>query len=213
MNPEHKLILIEKEFDRLTEEIRSRYNHHYHFHYIVLVVLGIVAAVLTKENINEEIKIYVYLSLPIVISPIVLLMLKEHAYMDLREAYIENVLRKEISNLLKSNEADSVVPLSWFSWEQLVLSKSKKSFIIFGVYGLSEYMLPLLIMVLGVSLSVYNMASTSSIVPLLLLYIDLIVLAGICLFIVYFRVKLPHLDNIKNIAQQDIQPYSQKLAS
>lgn len=79
---ESELKVLLQESQELSSEMQARYAHHYHFHYLVLLVVGALAAAFVALPVATS--SVMLLAVPAVMSPLILLMLKEHAYMDLR---------------------------------------------------------------------------------------------------------------------------------
>lgn len=188
-------ILLE-EYKHLNAENQARHAHRYHFHYMVLVIIGAVTAAYIGIN-NDAFKSAIFLSLPIVFFPIIMLMLKEHAYIDLRISYIENVLRHRIRDLL--NKASKPVHayshiLAWQTYEQEVLRKDTVRFVIFGMFGLSEYFLPFILSVASMIIFIsLNLNDEWKSWELIIFIIDSFLIIGAGVFLVVSRIRMPHI--------------------
>ena len=163
---------------------------------MVLVIIGAVTAAYIGIN-NDAFKSAILLSLPIVLFPIIMLMLKEHAYIDLRISYIENVLRRRIRDLLNGTAKaahDYSHILAWQTYEQKVLRKDTIRFVIFGMFGLSEYFLPFLLstasMIVFITL---NLNDEWKIWEWVIFIIDAFLVIGAAVFLIVSRIWMPHI--------------------
>jgi hypothetical protein len=129
-----RLVVLRDEYQRLSTEIENRYAHHYQFHYAVVVLFGALSAIYFGLT-NPTAKAIVLLGVPVVLFPIILLMLKEHAYMDLRRHYITTVLRPQVLTLLYPTVGDRLSSriLGWSIYEQEVIRGKGLPSVFFGV--------------------------------------------------------------------------------
>ncbi|MCB1036867.1 MAG: hypothetical protein KDD47_23780 [Acidobacteria bacterium] len=187
---------IQKEYDRLTEEIRSRYVHHYHFHYVALVILGAAIAVLSRDIVPTPILEAVFLAGPFIFFPVIVLMLKEHAYMDLREHYIDSVLKPRLHELL--GNAPAAAPrnrslLGWHRWERFATRGTKGRKLLYGFFGFAEYLLPVFLSASSLVGSWVLMHSKWTRVTMVVFAIGVALVLGAILLIAFSRIAMPHL--------------------
>ncbi len=190
-----ELTLLEAEYTRLTAEIQSRYLHHYYFHYLALVVLGAAIALLAKDGISPTVLLAVFLVGPLVFLAVILLMLKEHAYMDLREHYIDRVLRPRAETLLggAGSARRGRSPFAWYRWEKAAVRDLGANRALFGLFGAAEYLLPLILSA-GSLFGAWTLLRVHwSAVAELLFAVDCVVALFGLLLVVLLRSRQPHL--------------------
>ena len=194
--PDEEFQVLMEEYKRLNGEALARHAHRYHFHYIIIVI--VVAAIAAYDRMpTSESKVTMLLLLPCMLLPIMVLMLKEHAYIDLRGSYIEHVLRPKIRQFLSDRSThpkDYTHVLSWQSYEQEALRSSVQRFLMFGLFGLAAYAIPFLVSALSL-LGAMVVNDTWETWEKTMFAIDgLLVFFGACMLVVA-RVWMPHVPN------------------
>ena len=190
-----ELDILVEEFKRLNAETIARHAHRYHFHYLVFLIMGVVGAAYVGLGARDQEFTAILLFQPFLFFPIIILMLKEHAYVDLRTSYILNVLRPKMNSLLStiSNGAtDFHNTLAWDEFEQAILRKDRTRIFIFGVFAFAEYTLPFLFSVFAI-VGVILLNKIWERWEFLIFGMDLLLVFGMPILWVASRWSSPHL--------------------
>lgn len=134
-------VLLE-EYKQLCAQVQARYAHRYHFHYLVFVVVGVLAGIYVRAPDQAHV-LPLLLVAPTALCPIILLMVKQHAYIDLRYFYIERHIRPRLVELIGATP----MLLGWNRFEQRLLRIEGAWVSWFRLYGLIDYVLPFLLSV------------------------------------------------------------------
>ena len=183
---------LKQEISQLSTDIQGRYAHHYHFHYLVFILLGAISAAFLGVEAASA-RAYLALATPVVMSPLVLLMLKEHAYIDLRHRYLSAVVRPRVLELIAGEEgAPREHILGWYSWEERAVRLSGETSFIYGVFGIAEYVLPVFVSVSALVICPLLLANWSSI-QVVLWWCDAGLVSTLILIVAVTRLYVPHL--------------------
>ncbi|HEV2855370.1 MAG TPA: hypothetical protein VHC97_21420 [Thermoanaerobaculia bacterium] len=197
-----ELDLIRDESKELSAEIQSRYGHHYQFHYLIFVLTGALSAAYFALKTDSQ-RTGLLLAVPLLFAPVVLLMLKEHAYIDLRNAYRSRVLRPRLLAILgcRPEEPRAEAIVGWHSWEQQAIRRSFGPAAFFGLFALAEYLLPLAVSAACLAVTAPS-RSTFIVGRVEIWWLDAGLLAGLLLLVLASRALGLHIPGHRKPEQQ-----------
>ncbi len=99
------------EYQSVCTEMNRRHSERYRFIALSLIMLGIAGAFfgLAKEIVDPSVKILALAIVPFPFISVMALILKEHQYINMRDCYLEVVLRPRLEQL-------AIEPDKHFSW-------------------------------------------------------------------------------------------------
>jgi hypothetical protein len=134
------------QFEVISDDISSRYSERYKIHALSITALGTLAVVMNVPLtlVPLQVKLFLLLFLPFLSTVIMMLMLKEHQYINMRDSYIEQVIWPQI-------KSQSTTPLDWQLWQQFEQAqmgrtsnapKRWRKWSVFALLGAADYALP-----------------------------------------------------------------------
>ncbi|MEQ1882457.1 MAG: hypothetical protein ABL878_15975 [Burkholderiales bacterium] len=191
-------VLLE-EYKQLCAQAQARYAHRYHFHYLVLVIVGVLASVYIGAPDKTHVLPLLLIG-PTALCPIVFLMVKQHAYIDLRYLYIEQQIRPRLQELIGTK----ATLLGWNLFEQRLLRMRGKWLPWFRLFSLADYVLPFLMVVycLGAFVALKNEDWAGW--ERSFFAIDLTLLLITMIFWLGSRFAIPHLPLRENAATSNV---------
>ncbi len=174
------------EHQSVCTEMNWRHSEHYRFIALSLIMLGVAGAFfgLAKEIVDPSVKILALAIVPFPFISVMALILKEHQYINMRDCYLEVVLRPRLEQL--AIEPDK--HFSWLGWQefehkqmgrQAGLQQQLQRFIIFMFLEIFDYGIPGLF-AFG-SLAVYQISRNQIITHDLISFADVFAIVNLLL--------------------------------
>lgn len=181
------LDVLMEEYKAVHAEIIARYRYRYLMLNICVIV---VAATLGAVYGSLKYPI-VFLVVPLLLFPLMMVELKEHLYIDLRTYYLCRILRPRIEILFRQTHC--ALPLSdLLGWEYFELRTLKKKWLIYGFLGFMDYGLALGLSIISIIgyFALNNLWNWQNCLFAAISAFFILLSIGI---ILVFRAKFPHL--------------------
>lgn len=187
-----ELTVLLEEYKQLSAQAVARYAHRYHFHYLVLIVVGALTSIYVGATDKAAATTFLLIG-PTVFAPVILLMIKQHAYIDLRYLYIERCIRPRISQLLLPSATSLPQILGWNAFEQKMLRGAGPIFSWSRFFAVVDYILPVLMCVYCLGGFVFLRNTPWPRWEVALFILDLALMVGAIAALLVSRLSVPHL--------------------